>query len=189
MARITSSWAFPGCTRIRIRRSSPTQPEHTDSTGTLRRAEAITALGLPTSCSGMRTISTRRRRRIPSPSPSIKSPPMCWTIGGSTFRSGGNNGVGLADFLLGDANNFNQAQTQDSVSISFNQIAAYVLDDWRVNNRLTLNLGLRWEAIPHAYDTNNRMSNFYPNLWVPANAAQFTSPTSGALNTSGPGLA
>src|ERR1700730_11936015 len=64
----------------------------------------------------------------------------------------------------------------------------YMVDDWRVTHRLTLNLGLRWEALPHAYDTNNRLSNFYPTLYDQANSAQFTSPTSGALNTSGPGF-
>src|ERR1019366_1543723 len=109
--------------------------------------------------------------------------------GNATKSSSGQGGIGLADFLLGDAANFNQPQLQDAVNIHFNTIDAFFVDDWRVNNRLTLNLGLRWEALPHAYDTNNRMSNFYPNLWVPANAAQFTSPTSGALNTSGPGFA
>lgn len=100
----------------------------------------------------------------------------------------GTPGIGLADFLLGYASQFNQAQLQDSVSISFNTIDAYAMDDWRAGKRLTLNLGLRWEGLPHAYDTNNRASNFYPNLYNPANAAQFTSPTSGALNTSGPGF-
>lgn len=112
---------------------------------------------------------------------------------GIATAGGGNNGVGLADFLLGYANDsngngFQQAQTQDSVSISFNTLDAYVMDDWRVNKRLTLNLGLRWEALPHAYDTNNRMSNFYPDLWDSTQVAQFTSSTSGALNTSGPGF-
>ena len=111
-----------------------------------------------------------------------------YQFNGNATAGGGNNGVGLADFLLGDASNFNQAQTQDAVSISFNTIDAYAVDDWRITHRLTLNLGIRWEALPHAFDTNNRMSNFYPSLWVPANAAQFTSPTSGALNTNGPGF-
>jgi hypothetical protein len=100
----------------------------------------------------------------------------------------GTPGVGLADFLLGDATQFSQAQLQDSVSISFNTIDLYGLDNWRVNKRLTLNLGLRWEGLPHAYDNNNRLSNFYPNLYNPADAAQFTSPTSGALNPNGPGF-
>jgi hypothetical protein len=114
--------------------------------------------------------------------------------GGATGCSGppncakATNGVGLADFLLGDANDFGQAQTQDFVSIAFNTIDGYVMDDWRVSRRLTLNLGLRWEALPHAFDTNDRLSNFYPSLWDPAQAAQFTSSTSGALNTSGPGF-
>ena len=111
-----------------------------------------------------------------------------YKFNGNATAGGGNNGVGLADFLLGYANSFNQAQTQDSVSISFNTPDAYVMDDWRVNKRLTLNLGIRWEALPHAFDTNGRMSNFYPSLWDSTKAAQFTSPTSGALNTSGPGF-
>ena len=100
----------------------------------------------------------------------------------------GTPGVGLADFLLGDASQYNQAQLQDSVSIGFNTIDVYGLDNWRVNKRLTLNLGLRWEGLPHSYDNNNRLSNFYPNLYDPADAAQFTSLTSGALNTNGPGF-
>ena len=100
----------------------------------------------------------------------------------------GTPGVGLADFLLGDSANFSQGELQDFVSIAFNTFSSYALDNWRANKRLTLNLGLRWEGLPHAYDTNNRASNFYPDLYNPAEAAQFTSPTSGALNTSGPGF-
>ena len=100
----------------------------------------------------------------------------------------GTPGVGLADFLLGDSANFSQGELQDFVSIAFNTFSSYALDNWRASKRLTLNLGLRWEGLPHAYDTNNRASNFYPDLYNPAEAAQFTSPTSGALNTSGPGF-
>jgi hypothetical protein len=100
----------------------------------------------------------------------------------------GTPGVGLADFLLGDSASFNQGQLQDFVSIAFNTFDGYAMDNWRVNKQLTLNLGLRWEGLPHAFDTNNRASNFYPSLYNPAEAAQFTSPTSGALNTSGPGF-
>ena len=45
--------------------------------------------------------------------------------------------------------------------------AAYFQDNWNVNPRLTLNLGLRWDGIPHTYEANNRMSNFYPGLYNP----------------------
>jgi hypothetical protein len=50
-------------------------------------------------------------------------------------------------------------------------VGLYVQDNWRVNNRLTLNLGLRWDAIPHAYEKNNQMGNFYPSLYDSAQAA------------------
>ena len=49
--------------------------------------------------------------------------------------------------------------------------AAYIQDNWRSTRRLTLNLGLRWDGVPHTYEANNRMGNFYPDLYDPAKAA------------------
>ena len=72
-----------------------------------------------------------------------------------------------------------QQYHEDAVKISghWNNIssAAYVQDNWRVTHRLTLNLGLRWDGIPHTYEANQQSSNFYPNLYNPANAATFDS--------------
>jgi hypothetical protein len=93
------------------------------------------------------------------------------------FTSGTLNpkGVDFADFLLGDA----QQYTEDAVKITgqWNNIslASYAQDNWRVSPRLTLNLGLRWDGIPHTYEANQQSSNFYPNLYNPANAATFDS--------------
>ena len=106
----------------------------------------------------------------------------------STFCPGGKSqsGIGLADFLLGYAQTIQQPQLQDAVDIHFNTIDAYFVDDWRLNKRLTLNLGFRWEALPHAYDVNGRMSNFYPYLYNPGNAATFAgvpNATTGKPNT------
>jgi hypothetical protein len=84
-------------------------------------------------------------------------------------------GNDFADYLLGYA----QQYQEDAVKISgqWNNIstAAYLQDNWRVNNRLTLNLGLRWDGIPHTYEANQQSSNFYPNLYNPANQATFDS--------------
>jgi len=96
------------------------------------------------------------------------------TQGNFTFN-GAFTGVDYADFLLGYA----QAYSEDGVKIhgQWNNIspAAYVQDNWRVNSRLTLNLGLRWDGIPHTYEANHLSSNFYPKLYNPANAATFDS--------------
>ncbi len=84
-------------------------------------------------------------------------------------------GYDFADYLLGYAQQYNE----DGAKISghWNNVspAAYVQDNWRVNNRLTLNLGLRWDGIPHTYEANHLSSNFYPSLYNPANAATFDS--------------
>ena len=72
------------------------------------------------------------------------------------------------------------------VHITTNNYNLYAVDDWRVSNRLTLNLGIRWEGIPHAYDSEGTASNFYPNLYDPKQAATFLS--SGALDQNGPGF-
>lgn len=96
------------------------------------------------------------------------------TQGNFTFN-GSFTGNDFADFLLGYA----QLYTEDAVKITGqwnnNSYAAYIQDNWRVTQRLTLNLGLRWDGIPHTYEANNQSSNFYPNLYNPANAATFDS--------------
>jgi len=94
------------------------------------------------------------------------------TQGGYSFN-GTYTGLGYADFLLGDASSYQELAVQDHGLWNNVSWAAYVQDNWRVNNRLTLNLGLRWDGVPHTYEANNRMGNFYPNLYNPANAAVF----------------
>jgi hypothetical protein len=110
------------------------------------------------------------------------------TQGGFTF--GGNNfsGNSFADFLLGFANNYQEAGVKDQPQYNNVSWAAYVQDDWRATRRLTLNLGLRWDGVPHTYEANNRLSNFFPNLYNPALAATFANANGSALSPTSPGL-
>jgi len=107
------------------------------------------------------------------------------TQGGFTF-DGTFTGNDFADYLLGDAKQYQELAVQDHGFWNNVSWAAYVQDNWRVNHRLTLNLGLRWDGVPHTYEANNRMGNFYPSLYNPADAALLN--PDGTINPASPGL-
>jgi hypothetical protein len=82
-------------------------------------------------------------------------------------------GNSFADFLLGTPSSYQELAVQDHGDWNNVSWALYVQDNWRVNRRLTLNLGLRWDGVPHTYEANDRMGNFYPSLYNPADAGVF----------------
>jgi hypothetical protein len=107
------------------------------------------------------------------------------TQGGFNFN-GFYTGNDFADFLLGYAASYNENSLKDFGRWDNVSWAAYVQDNWRVNRRLTLNLGLRWDGVPHTYEENNRGSGFYPFLWDASKKAVLSS--SGSIDPSSPGL-
>jgi hypothetical protein len=99
---------------------------------------------------------------------------------------GSYTGNAFADFMLGYANAYNQDALKDKGLWKEQSYSVYGQDNWRITDRLTLNLGVRWEGLPHAYEVNNRMSNFYPNLYNPAQAPRYLA--DGTLDPTGPGF-
>jgi Carboxypeptidase regulatory-like domain/TonB dependent receptor len=102
------------------------------------------------------------------------------TQGALKFTGKANEGTftgnSFSDFLLGLTcsgcdHGYEELAVQDVRTWPNVSWGAYVQDDWRATNRLTLNLGLRWDGIPHAYEVNDKMGNFYPSLYDPAQAA------------------
>src|SRR5580693_8181357 len=95
------------------------------------------------------------------------------TQGGFTFQNSDFTGSNVANMLLGLPSSYQQLAVQDSGHWNNVSTALWIQDNWRVNRRLTVNLGLRWDGVPHTYEANNRMGNFYPQLYNPALAATF----------------
>ena len=96
------------------------------------------------------------------------------------------SGNDFADFLLGYAAGYNEASIKDAGHWNNVSWAAYVQDNWRATNRLTLNLGLRWDGVPHTYEANGRMSGFYPYLYDASKMAVLLGTS--AISSSSPGL-
>ena len=72
-----------------------------------------------------------------------------------------NNLYNLADFMFG----FRSQYTLSNILIANMRQQmhfAYVQDDWRVNNKLTLNLGLRYEYATPQWEKDNVLSNYDP---------------------------
>lgn len=77
---------------------------------------------------------------------------------GFTFN-GTYTGSGLGDFLLGQV--FTSSTSQQQVdTIEQRVYNGYVQDDWKATNRLTLNLGMRYELPTPFVEEFDRQSNF-----------------------------
>ena len=69
-------------------------------------------------------------------------------------------GYGLASMLLGTGSfSFDHVEP---LSAYHHYLGSYAQDDWKVSARLTLNLGVRWEAETGTGESHNRLSYFDP---------------------------
>jgi hypothetical protein len=73
-----------------------------------------------------------------------------------------NTGEGMADFFLGLPTAFGRGLTNGSWQQTSNIISGFGQDTWRVSDRLTFTLGLRYEAHTPWVEANNQQSNFNP---------------------------
>jgi hypothetical protein len=105
---------------------------------------------------------------------------------GSYNFDGSFTGNAVADFILGYSKTYTQLALQDRTHTRTTTMSYYFTDNWRVTKRLTLNLGARWEIVPHAYDVQNRLANFYPNKYDPSQKPIFNA--DGSLDPNGPGF-
>src|SRR5215472_8083212 len=116
-----------------------------------------------------------------------KLQPLQTTTQGNFGFNGNFTGYDFADFLLGLSSGYSEAALKDDRNWNSVSWFGYAQDNWRATRRLTLNLGLRWDGIPHTAEINGQMSNFYPALYNPANAPLFAN-ANGTQICSGAGI-
>ena len=71
-------------------------------------------------------------------------------------------GDSYLDFLLGLSTNYSQLQNQDIRHYVNQTVSAYAEDNWHLSNRLSLQYDIRYDALPHAWERNNRLASFNP---------------------------
>jgi hypothetical protein len=77
----------------------------------------------------------------------------------------GSGGYSYASYLLGAINSSGVTIQPFSVlGGRYHPFAPYFQDDYKVNEKLTLNLGLRWDYLPPYHEVDDRWSFLNPNL-------------------------
>jgi hypothetical protein len=99
------------------------------------------------------------------------------TQGTAVFNNSSFSNDSYINFLLGDAASFTQLQYLAGKHWVQNNYGGYANDNWHVIPRLTLNLGLRYDALPHTYERFNQFANFV--------AADYNTSLAYPLNTDG----
>jgi hypothetical protein len=70
-------------------------------------------------------------------------------------------GAGFADFLLGlPASSAKSSFPQGVPYLRYSEYGAFVQDQWRLTNRLTLNVGLRYDLFTPVSEEHDRLSDF-----------------------------
>lgn len=109
----------------------------------------------------------------------------------NAFTAVTGTGLSYASFLIGqiDKGSFTQ-YVQQEFGARFRAISPYVQDNWKVTNKLTLDLGLRYDFYPTITEVHNAESFFNPNLTNPVTnlpgALEFTGSGSNTCNCATP---
>ena len=89
---------------------------------------------------------------------------------GETTNNLYDSSFGYANLALGIFNTYSQASKFIESGIVYLGVEPYIQDNWKVNNRLTLDFGLRFVHLVPEHDKYMQASNFFPDQWSAASA-------------------
>ena len=106
------------------------------------------------------------------------------------YSFGGLTNDNYMDMLLGLSSGYGQFQAVPIRHYVNQTPSAYIMDNWHVTPRLSLQLGIRYDAMPHAWERSNQVANFDPAaynqtatpVWMNDGTIAPSSPTVSTVN-------
>jgi Carboxypeptidase regulatory-like domain len=86
------------------------------------------------------------------------------------FNLGNLSNDSAMDLLLGLANGYTQFQSVPIRHYVNQTPSVYIQDNWHITPKLSLQLGLRYDALPHAWERSNAVANFDPSSYLASEA-------------------
>ena len=95
-------------------------------------------------------------------------------MGSISFAENTNNpydtSFGYANVAIGTFDTYSQASKFIESGMVYLGSEPYIQDNWKVNNRLTLDYGMRFVHLQPEHDKYRQASQFFPNLWSASDA-------------------
>ncbi len=138
---------------------------HSRSLPILRRQNIFQYVGNLTYTGGAHTIKTGfdvRRRHLTEYQTNRGNGRFNFAPNITNNPTGNTGGHAMAAFLLGAPSLIEQDYLLSWVGLRGTEYSAYIGDDWRVTQKLTLNLGMRYELDTPYSEVANRWANFDP---------------------------
>ncbi len=102
------------------------------------------------------------------------------------FNFGNKSNDSFMDMLLGISGGYSQFQALPIRHYVNQTPSVYAMDNWHLTPRLSLQLGLRYDALPHAWERSNQVANFDPSLYLSSQAPRWK--PDGSMDPTGPGF-
>ena len=106
----------------------------------------------------------------------------------NAFSRGQINFANFNDFLVGNGVSLIGSGVFDR-ALRVNDFGGFLQDDWKFNNRLTLNLGIRYDFYGYPVDMRGRLVNFLPDQLRQGTVAAPAGPPNGFVQAAGGTLA
>jgi hypothetical protein len=105
---------------------------------------------------------------------------------GTSAPTGSLTGDSYLDFLLGLSTTFSQSASNPTNHYVNQTTSIYAQDNWHISNRLSVQYGIRYDAMPRVWERANQVSNFDPSTYQTGLLPTFTS--AGAFASTSAGL-